>query len=139
MTEIGQNAHALAIVAALEADGLVVGDVAAPRQGNPPKIVAPCVVVHMVPGGEIDGTAGDPDEWADARFQLTAVGKVAAEARWYADRAAAALAANGVTVAGRSIRRLRPIEPWGRVERDQDLTPPLFYSTRTYGLFTFPT
>jgi hypothetical protein len=138
MTQIAQGPHALAIIAALEADDLTVGDGVAPRVGNPPKIVAPCVVVHMVPGGAIDGTAGDPDGWADARFQLTAVGRLAAEARRYADLAAAALETHGLAVAGRAVRRLRPIEPWGRVERDHDVTPPLFYATRTYGVWTFP-
>lgn len=138
MTQIDQNPHALAVIAALEADGLAVGDGVAPRQGDPPTIVAPCVIVHMVAGGEIDGTLGDPDGWADTRVQLTAVGRVAAEARRTADLAGQALEA-GITVAGRSIRRLRPIEPWSGVARDHDVTPPLFYATRTYGLFTFPT
>jgi hypothetical protein len=139
MTRIAQGPHALAIIAALEASSLTVGDGVAPRTGHPPQIVAPCVVVHMVPGGDIDGTLGDPEGWADARFQLTAVGRVAAEARRSADLADAALEANGVTVPGRVIRRLRPVEPWGRVQIDHDVTPPLFYATRTYGLFTFPT
>ncbi len=139
MTLIEQDPHALAVVASLEAGGLTVGDGEAPRTGNPPKIVAPCVVVHMVPGGQVDGTAGDPDGWADARFQLTAVGRMAAEARHVADRAGQALDTNGITVPGRKIRRLRPVGPWGPTVRDNDVTPPLFYATRTYGMFTFPT
>lgn len=138
MTEIAQNPHALAVIASLEAAGLTVGDGVAPRDGSPPRIVAPCVVVHMVPGGAIDGTAGDPDGWADARFQLTCVGRVAAEARYTADLADSALGDNPPTVDGRKVRRVRPVEPWGRVERDNDVTPPLFYATRTWGLWTFP-
>ena len=134
---IAQDPHALAIIAALEADSLTVGDGEGGEVNG--TITAPQIIVHLIPGGTIDGSIADPDEWADARFQLTAVGRVAAEARWYADKAATALEANAVTVAGRSIVRVRPVEPWGRVEVDHDVTPPLHYSTRTFGLFTFPT
>lgn len=134
---IEQDPHALAIIAALEADDLTVGDgVGGETAGT---VTAPQVIVHLIPGGRVDGSAADPDEWADARFQLTAVGRVAAEARWYADKAASALESNAVTVAGRSVQRVRPTEPWGPVTKDHDVTPPLFYSTRQYGLFTFPT
>lgn len=127
--------HALAIIAALEADSLTVGD-GKGRETNG-AVTAPQIIVHMIPGGTIDGTAQDPDDWADARFLLTAVGRTAAEARWYADKGAAALAGNPVTVAGRTIRRVRPTEPWSKVEQDNDLTPPLFYATRQFGLWSF--
>lgn len=131
-----QNPHALAIIASLQAAGLTVGDGVAPKSSDG-KIVAPCVVLHMIPGGEIDGTAAAPDEWADGRFQLTAVGRVAAQARDYADQATQALIDNPITVTGRSVQRVRPIEPWGRVERDDAVSPPLFYSTRRHGLWSF--
>lgn len=130
-----QNPHALAIIEAIEADDLTVGDGVAARFEE--TIVAPQVVLHMIPGGSIDGTAGSPDEWADARFQLTAIGRVASEARWYADKAADALADNALDVDTRSIQRVRPVEPWGRVTRDDDVTPPLFYVTRVFGLWSF--
>jgi hypothetical protein len=134
---IEQNPHALAIIAALEADALTVGDGDGAETAG--TVTAPQIIVLLIPGGRIDGSIADPDEWADARFQLTAVGRVAAEARWYADKAATALETNAVTVAGRSVMRVRPTQPWGPVTKDLDVTPPLFYSTRTYGLFTFPT
>ena len=91
----------------------------------------------MVAGGTVGGTLGCPDELVDARFQLTAIGRLAAEARDVADRAAAALE-GGLAVPGRRIRRVRPIDPWSRIERDEDVQPPLFYAVRTYGLFSFP-
>lgn len=130
-----QNPHALAIIAALELDSLTVGDGVASQSGS--AIVAPQVVLHMLPGGSVDGTAASPDEWVDGRFQLTAIGRVAAEARYYADRAADSLASNTLDVDTRSIQRVRPLEPWGQVLRDDDVSPPLFYATRTYGLWSF--
>lgn len=141
MTQIEQNPHALAVVAALEAAGLAVGDGVAPRvgAGSSDPFVAPCVVVYMIPGGMIDGPLGDPDADGDGRFQLTSVGRLASEARWYADKALAAVSAPGaVVVPGRSIQRVRPMGTWGGVERDDSVPiPPLFYVTAVFGLFTF--
>lgn len=137
MAAIEQNPHALALLAALDLDshGIAVGDGAAPTEHD-----GRYLVLHMLPGGEIDGTAADPDEWIDGRFQLTAVGRNASESRWVADRANAAIAVPAaVTVAGRSIQRVRPLEGWGGVQRGDDLVPPLFYTTRVYGLFSFDT
>jgi hypothetical protein len=134
MAYIAQNPHALAIIAALEASsGVPVGDAVAPEMHS-----GRYVVVYMLPGGEIDGTAADPDEWIDGRFQLTAVGRVASEARWVADKAAEAVTADGaVTVTDRTIQRVRPLDSWGGVVRDDDVTPPMFYTTRIFGLYSF--
>lgn len=139
MAVIAANPHALAIIDVLEAAGLTVGDGIAETTGTGPdaRIVTPQVVVHMTPGGVVDGTLAAPDDWADARFQLTAVGLTSASVRVVSDRAAEALE-GGVSVDGRSIQRVRPMEPWGRTERDHDVTPPMFYATRSFGLFTFP-
>lgn len=131
---LDSNPHALALLAVLgTVDGLDVGDGVAPDDHT-----GRYVVLHMLPGGEIDGTAADPDEWADARFQITAVGRVASEARWVADLAHEALVTETVAVDGRSIQRVRPLDAWARVERDDDQAPPLFYATRVYGLWSFP-
>jgi len=137
MSDISQIDHAAALLALLETTGLPVGDGAAPWNGPQKTYVAPSVVLHMIAGGTVDGTVGCPDEVVDARFQITAVGRNAAEARGVADRAAAVLA-GGLSVPGRRVRRLRPMDPWSRIERDEDLQPPLFYAVRTYGLWTFP-
>lgn len=137
MALVGAYAHAQAIIDTLGNAGLVVGDGEAPRPAGRSEIITPCVVFHMVDGGLVDGTLADPDEWVDARFQLTAVGRVAAEVRDIADKASAALA-GGVTVAGRRVMRVQPIDPWGRVERDNDVTPPVYYCTQLWRLFSFP-
>lgn len=131
MAAIQQNPHALALLATLATGGLAVGDGVAP-----PTHPGRYAVLHMLPGGEIDGTASDPEEWIDGRFQITAVGRNASEARWVADQAGIALT-GPVTVAGRSIQRVRPLEAWGGVTRDDDVSPPLFYATRVFGIYSF--
>jgi hypothetical protein len=137
VTLIDHDEHALAIISAIEEDGYTVGDGEGVKNGA--VVVAPQVIVHLIPGGSIDGTLGDPDEWGDGRFQLTGVGQVARQARWIVDRAAEAIAANGVVVEGRKIRRVRPLSPWGPSSIDRDVTPPLFFATRVFAFFTFPT
>lgn len=131
---MSQDAHALALLAAIGASGLAVGDAVAPT-AHPGRYV----VLHILSGGEVDGTAADPDEWFDARFQLTAVGRTASEARWVADQAHSALTSSEVTVPGRSVQRVRPLAAWAGVQRDDTPEPPLYYATRVYGLWSFPT
>jgi len=138
MADISQYDHAAALVDVLETTGVPVGDGETPWNGPQKRYVAPSIVLHMVPGGTVDGTLGCPDEIVDGRFKVKAIGRSAGEARNVADKAAVALSA-GLTVTGRRIRRLRPLDAWSGIERDDDVTPPLFYATRTYGLYSFPT
>lgn len=128
------NPHALALIATLGGADLSVGDGVAPAS-HPGRFV----VLYMLQGGEVDGTAADPDEWVDGRFQLTSVGRNASEARWVSDKAHEAVTDGVVAVTGRSIQRVRPLDAWGQVTRDDVLTPPLFYAVRTYGIYSFPT
>src|SRR3712207_5058636 len=99
---VAQNPHAEAILAALEAAGLTVDDAWAPETSPP------YVVLYMLPGGEVDGTAASPDSDADLRFQLTTVASHPSQARDIADEAAAALDGLTLTVPGRSVDRIRP-------------------------------
>lgn len=140
MTErIAQNPHALAIIAALELEGLDVGDGHAPHDVAPDDPAwTPYVVLYMLSGGEVDGTAANPDSYGDLRFQLTSVGRLAAEARYIADRAAQAFLVYPVTVPGRSVQRVRPIEASNGVRRDDDVQPPLYTVVARFGAFTFP-
>mgnify|MGYP000312407618 CR=1 FL=1 len=141
MTErIAQNPHALGIIAALEAEGLDVGDGIAPHDvtSTDDEAWTPYVVLYMLPGGDVDGTAGSPDSDGDLRFQLTSVGRTAAEARHVNDRAAQAFRDNPVEVPGRSVQRVRPLEATNAVRRDDDVQPPLFFVVARYGAWTFP-
>lgn len=135
------NPHALAILGALTAAGLAAGDGEAPKTHT-----GRYVVLYMISGGETDGTAADPDEWIDGRFQLTCVGRSASEARWVADQAGKAVTAPGaVQVAGRGIQRVRPLDGGVNVQRDDDPARPtdgtpqtgLFYATRDFGFYSF--
>lgn len=130
-----QQPHVAAILAALEAADLTVGDAVAPRSPDG-SFVAPCVVVYSRPGGSTWGTLGQADTDGDVRFQITAVGRVAAEARWYADRAHEAFIDHPIEVEARSICRVRRLSVLSSIERDDDVTPPLFYLPVEYGLFT---
>lgn len=138
MTDIEpeQNPHARAIIAALEAADLTVGDGVAPKSADAKQFVAPCVVLYTRAGGFKTGTLAQPDVDGDMRFQLTAVGRLAAEARQYADRAHDALKAHPIDVDGRLICRVRRLWVASTIERDEDVTRPLFYLPVEYGLFT---
>lgn len=132
-----QNPHALAIIAAL--DGLTVGDHEAPLDDDGVPLPPPYVIVYLLPGGTVDGPLGKPDVDRDVPFQLTAVGRLAAEARDYLDQAVAAITGQTVTVAGRAVYRCRPTEAAGQVQRDDDVQPPVFYGIARFSIFTTPT
>lgn len=134
---VALDPHVTAIVGVLAAGGLTVGD-GEGRKDSTGKVIAPQVIVYPIPGGFTDGSLAEPDGWADCRFQLTSVGRVAAEARRQLDLAWEALEASSLAVPGRRILRLRPIDPMSRVERDHDITPAWFYATRVFGFHTFP-
>ena len=119
--------HTDAVVAALEAAGLTVGN--ASGHGLTP----PYVVVYRISGTR-DGEAAAPEDRAELIYQLTCVGAMAEAAEYVQDEAEMAL--RSLTVAGRSVRVY--VESDGPVSRDDDLSPPLFYSTPRYRLWTTP-
>ena len=136
MSSPRQQPHAQAILDQLAAAGLKVGDHQNAKTTDG-KIVAPSVVLYLIPGGTLDGPTALPEDDGDLRFQLTSIGRTAAEARVTADKAAAALTFP-VEVSGRSISRVRPITAYDRVDRDDDVQPPLFYAIQRFGLLTVP-
>ena len=119
--------HTDAVIAALEADGLTVGD--ATGEG----LAAPYVVVYRISGTR-DGEAAAPEDRAELVFQLTCVGTGRQQAEWVQDKAETAL--RSITVAGRSVRVW--VDTDGAVSRDDDVSPPLWYSTPRYRLWTTP-
>lgn len=136
------NPHALAILTALApleslSPPTKVGDGIAPKSGDG-SVVAPCAVLHMRPGGEMFSSLGCTDTDATIPFQVTCVGKTAAQARIVADQVAAALDGASLTVTGREVFRVR--RPRGVVggnpERDDDVNPPLFYIPAYYQLMS---
>lgn len=127
--------HAAAIIDRLQDAGLTVGDHIAPKSSDG-KIVAPCVVVYMRPGGTFTNSVGMVEEDAWLPFQLTCVGRVAKEALQQADRAHAALTESPITVADRVIALVRRDGFGSSVQRDVDVTPALFYAPVIYRLWT---
>lgn len=141
-TPIALNPHAIAILDRLEplkarTVPIAVGDGAAPGSHDG-AIVAPCAVLHFRPGGEMFSSVGCSNTDATIPFQITCVGITAEQARIVHDAVADLLEGASLTVAGREIFRVR--RPRGVLggppERDDDVTPPLFYIPAYYSLIS---
>lgn len=136
------NPHALAILTALEplesrTVPIKVGDGVAPLSTDG-DVVAPCVVLHFRTGGEMFSSVGCADTDAVIPFQTTCVGLTAEQARIVADAVAGELDGASLTVTGREVYRVR--RPRGVIggspERDDEVTPPLFYIPVLWQLLT---
>jgi hypothetical protein len=146
VTFIEIDPHAEAILEVLRTatmpDGALVkiGDGIAPKSTDG-KIVAPCAILHLRGGGSVTGSIGAVNTDAILRFQITSVGKTAREARVVADCVGAYVEGATVTVEGRETVRIgRPpgSGPIQQPQRDDDVTPPLFYVPVEYRLWTVP-
>lgn len=128
--------HTDAVIAALEGAGLVVGDGVAPADG-PALLKAGTgyAVVYPTAGGASYGTLHDHAEDAEIIMQVTCVGATREQAQWLADAANVLL--DGMDVEDRSIP-LVTLEVAPGVSRDDGQTPPVFYSTPRYRIFTTP-
>lgn len=124
------RAHTDAVIAALEALGLAVGDAVAPDQDPP------YVVVYPIPGGSTTGTLATPDDDAILVYQVTCVGKTREQAEWLADKALILLEGN-VAVTGRRVLRVS-LDMHGGTQRDDQLTPPVFWSTPRFRIISTP-
>jgi hypothetical protein len=92
--------------------------------------------VYPDPGRSVPGSLADPLSYYQGTVQLTCVGETAEQALNVADRARAALGVP-LTVQGRS--GWRPEELGGPpVQRDDDVTPPLFYAAVQFRLRSTP-
>lgn len=126
--------HRDAVVAALTAGGLVVGLGIKPATGIPTSGVY--VVLYMDPGQSVRESIADVRSDFDGMFQITCVAPTEERCLWAADRARAALYA-GVSVSGR--QAWRPEELGGPpVQRDDDVSPPLYFLPVQYRLQSIP-
>ncbi len=124
-----------AIIAALEAAGLNVGDAVRPDDAT---ATAGYVVVYGLGGGTTDGPVGNPEDDAAALYQLTSVGHDRKQAEWVADKARQVLLAATLTLTGgRKVLRVG-VDMLGGVIRDDDVAPPIWYSPDRYRIFTTP-
>jgi hypothetical protein len=137
VTDVRFREHTDAVIAALEAVGLLVGDGEAPTEDHGHQddgSFINYVVVYPLPGGTRSGNLDDPYGDAQLPFQVTCVGRSRRQAQWLLDEVEVIL--DGVTVAGRSIHPMPDSNPG--VVRDDDLGKPLFYATPRYKLKTTP-
>lgn len=122
--------HTAAVVATLEAVGLTVGD------GSGKGLTAPYAVVYADLGG-LDGPMGDRYADLDQTVFVHGVGTGPEQAQWVADKARVALLTTAITVTGRSVMCVEHVTSVP-VQRDDDVTPPLYYSVDEYLLSTTP-
>lgn len=125
--------HDDALVAKVAAAGVVVGDATDPTsphgwQGTPGQSTfIPYAVVY--PLDQIyDGSLGCPDTDADLSWQVTCVGSTREQCDWVRGKVAAALIGQTLTVAGRSIPRIRP-DGGASTRRDDTVQPAVFIAT----------
>lgn len=120
-------AHRDAVVAALEAENLVVGLGVAPDPAPPSGMYA---VVHMTPGRSVPESLADVRSDFDGLMQVTAVGPDQERCLWVADKVRAALYAP-LAVDGRV--SFRPEELGGPPAiRDDDVSPPVWFAPIQY-------
>ena len=133
MTIPSARAHTAGVVGALEAGGLSVGVGIAP---DPPTL--PYVVLYPSGLSRLDGPMSDMH--ADARpvMQVTSVGSTVEQVEWARDKAAQALLAGTVTIAGRVLCAAVELETSQPVQRDDDVSPPLFFAADIYRFHTTP-
>lgn len=125
--------HVQAVVGALEGAGLAVGNHR--WEGD---IYAPHVVVYLIAGGEVDGTAADPNSDAELVVQLTYVGEGPEQALRTGDLARAALVGQRLTVDGRAPQACLLLTGSGGALPDRDVTPPAFYAYDRISFWSFP-
>ena len=122
--------HTDAIVAALEAAGLTVGDAEAPT------FSPPYVVVYPILGGALYGVMLKPHREAELLYQVTCVGLSRRQAQWLQDEARGVLL-GGVAVAGYQVEHVVPELVSGVTREDEGATT-LFVAREQYRIFTTP-
>lgn len=121
--------HTDAVLAALEAQGLTVGD--ADAKGLSGKFC----VVYRIPGGESSGPLDAPNDDAELIYQVTCVGDTREQAEWVEDKVMNLL--DGITVEGRSISRV-DLDSYDGIRRDDALPLPRFYATPRFRIYSTP-
>lgn len=97
----------------------------------------PYAVLYQGITPSIDGPVDDPDADVTSEYQVTSVGVTRAQASYIADKARHALLTTPVVVPARFVQLLEWTQ--GRpAQRDDDVTPPLFYAIDSYEISTSP-
>lgn len=142
MTLANPTTHTTAFVAALDTAGVIVGDAGAPVkptkfawQGTPGRSTfLPYAVVYEL-DQTFDGGLGCSDSDSDFSWQVTCVGSTRAECSGVRHAVNTALIGQSLTVAGRSVLRVRS-DGGSAIRRDESVNPPLFISTPRYAAWS---
>lgn len=122
--------HTAAVIAALQGFGLSVGDAQAPAG-----VSEKYAVVFPIAGGDSYGTLAARNDDAELIYQVTCVGETREQAEWVADKAMGLLA--GFAVSGRSVPVVA-LESMPGIQRDDAKSPPLYYATPRFRVFSTP-
>ena len=129
MTLANPSTHTTAIVTALQAAGLVVGDAAPPTVSygaQTPQTFTGYVVVYPLTE-TFDGSLGGPFDDADFTWQVTCVADTRAACDALVHAVNAALIGQTLTVAGRTVPQIRPVEGAPLTRREDDPPPAQTY------------
>lgn len=135
--------HTDAIVAKIEAQGLVTGDATDPDtafgwQSTPGQSqFIPYVIVYPLLGGTFDGSLGCPDDDAELLWQATCVGSTRTQCEWVLDEVNDALVGQIVVVDSRAVKRISA-DVLGGARRDDTVQPPTFIATPRYRALSVP-
>jgi hypothetical protein len=121
--------HFNAVKTALAALGVTVGDAEAPT------VAPPHVALYQIDGGGLSGTLEDPNDDAELIYQATCTGVSREQTQWLVDKTFGLLA--GVAITGRSVPLVQ-LEMMPGVKRDDNVSPPIFWATPRFRLFSTP-
>jgi len=98
----------------------------------------PYAVVHLRPGGELDGPITDSQADGTFSIQITAVGNTQIEALRVQDICAKYMNNTYITIPDRKLRTVKKDFASNGTERDDDVPTPVYYSFEIYNLNTTP-
>lgn len=96
--------------------------------------VSPYAVLYPLTDLDGGGALDDGLQWAMRHFQVTVVGGSREQAEWGQMKARETLMGWSPSVSGLSCGKVELDDPTG-VDRDDDVAPPLFFTTDRYRLF----
>lgn len=101
-------------------------------------LAAPFVVVYRLAGGSLDGPIDDTQADAVIPYQVTCVGRDAAEAEYVADQVRARMLEQPLTVTDRTVLNVELSAAATPITRDDDIDPPVFYTSDRFDIDTTP-
>lgn len=141
-TAVERGPETDAILTLLTASAVLVGDGVRPAGAgfpgdDPTQEFVPYAVLYQGVTADIDGPVSDPNADTTSEYQVTSIGVTRAQASFVADKARHTMLEQTLAVPGRCVQLVE----WSQgrnAERDDDVTPPLFYAIDIYSISTSP-